>query len=145
MSFNSFTEPSSIYIKAFVLLNSHTDPAEPLEGKAVYPRTLSTNTNTAIADTSLNRSVSSVKVSWRSPSPKADSCNLISTIGGWIESIISTNSWPIFPSLVLQSEEQCYRFGERGYLLGHFSQCLLDTISSSTGPGWPDWVRDFLG
>ena len=144
MSFNSLMEPS-IYIKAFVLLNSHTDPAEPLEGKAVYPRTLSTNTNTAIADTSLNRSVSSVKVSWRSPSPKADSCNLISTIGGWIESIISNNPWPIFPSLVLQPEEQDYRFGRRGYLLGRFSQCLLDTISSSTGPGWPDWVHDFLG
>jgi hypothetical protein len=61
--FSSFKDPFSIYLKAFVLLNSQIDPAEPLEGKAVYPSTLSTNTSTTIADTCLKRSVSNVNVS----------------------------------------------------------------------------------
>ncbi len=71
-----------VYLNPFVLLNSHTDPAEPLDGTGVYPNTLSTNTTTSIAVTSLPRIASNVMVSWRSPRPKADSCSLISTTGG---------------------------------------------------------------
>lgn len=71
-----------VYLNPFVLLNSHTDPAEPLDGTGVYPNTLSTNTSISIAVTSLPRIASNVMVSWRSPRPKADSCSLISTTGG---------------------------------------------------------------
>ena len=74
---------SNIHLNPFVLLNSHTDPAEPLDGTGKYPSTFSTNTSTSIAFTSLPLTASRVSVSCNRPSPKADSWSLISTAGGY--------------------------------------------------------------